>query len=113
MCGLAGMARAASFALRISGIYSLGRMGRAHLYDGSPGATTVSCHLGASSEVHATVSRLSATWRSASPTFSRWVAHSQEVLFRSSLCVWVRRTLGESDGPECSTGSSVGQERSV
>ena len=32
--------------------------GRAHLHDGSPGATTFSCHLGASSEVHVTVCRL-------------------------------------------------------
>src|SRR5260221_13887575 len=98
MCGLAGMARVASFALWILGIYSLGRMGRAHLYDGSPGATTVSCHLGVSLEVHATVSQLSVTWRSASPMCSCWVVHSQEALFQSSLCMLVWRTLGESDG---------------
>jgi len=29
--------------------------GRAHLHDRSPGVTTFSCHLEASSEVHATV----------------------------------------------------------
>ena len=88
--------------------------GTAHLHDGSPGVTTFSCHLGASSEVHATECRLSATWkRTASPKRCRWAVHSQEVMFRSSLCVLVRRILGGSDGTGCSRGSSVDQERLV